>query len=254
MLKALKNTVKLNIFIVCLLLMICSLAEAKDYDGLFFLGLNLHKDVFNDKNIRYAINYAIDRKYIAREIMSEEVVPTGVIPPGLSGYEASPEGFSYDPVKAKKLLKKPLGMELLLLHTDGVKTLLMAQKIKKDLAAVGIKVKTQSVDYSDQRKWEGELRSGRQHLFLMGYKADFYKITEEVNAKTDTLDLIEPLFSSDGTANFTYYDNRRVDGLLDQVAELDRAVSSVRDGKLAEINRAIMKDAPTVNLFYIPKL
>jgi len=216
--------------------------------------MNLQKDVFNDKNVRYAINYAIDRKYIARTIMSEEAVPAGVIPPGLAGYSSSLEGFPYDPAKARKLLKKPLGVELLLLHTDGVRTVAMAQKIKKDLAAVGIKVKTRQISYSEQDKWESELKAGRQHLFLMGYKADFYKITEEANSAADSYDLVEPLFGSDGQANFTCYHNDRVDNLLDQVSALDRAIGSVRDGKLAEIDRLIMKDAPTVNLFYIPKI
>jgi len=147
-----ENTVKLKIFVVSFLLIVSAFAEAKDYDGLFFLGFNLHKDVFNDKNVRYAINYAIDRKYTAKDIVSEEVVPTGVIPPGMSGFDPTFEGFSYDPRKAKKLLKKPLNISLVLLHTDGIKTVKVAEKIVKDLAAVGIKVKPRQVDYSDQDK------------------------------------------------------------------------------------------------------
>jgi len=231
-----------------------SFAKAKEYDGLFFLGFNLHKDVFNDKNVRYAINYAIDRKYIANKIISEEVVPTGVIPPGMSGYEPSFEGFSYDLKKAKKLLKKPLNVELVLLHTDGVKTVGMAEKIVKDLKAAGVKVKTKQVEYSDQDKWESELKSGRHHLFLMGYKAGFVGASGEATSEVDAYDLLSPLFSTDGSANFTYYSNQRVDNLLDQAAATDKAVKGLRDAKLAEASRIIMKDAPTVNLFYIPKL
>jgi len=242
------------ILVFAIIICFSSFAEAKEYDGLFFMGLNLHKDVFNNKNVRYAINYAIDRKYIIKDIISEEVIPTGVIPPGMSGYEPTFEGFSYNPKKAKKLLKKPLNIELVLLHTDGVKTIRIAEKIVKDLKALGIKVKTKQVDYSDQDKWENELKSGRHHLFLMGYKAGFVGASDEATAEVETYDLMAPLFTSDGSANFTYYDNQRVDNLLGQVAATDKAVRGLRDAKLSEVNRIIMKDAPTVNLFYIPKL
>ena len=237
-----------------LLLGFSSFTEAKEYDGLFFMGLNLHKDVFNDKNVRYAINYAIDRKFIAKDIVSEEAIPTGVIPPGMSGFDPTFEGFSHNPKKAKKLLKKSLNIELVLLHTDGVKTIRIAEKIVRDLRAVGIKVKAKQIDYSDQDKWENELKSGRHHLFLMGYKAGFVGASDEATAEVETYDLLAPLFTSDGSANFTYYDNQRVDNLLGQAAETDKAVKGLRGAKLSEVNRIIMKDAPTVNLFYIPKL
>jgi len=244
------KVLKSSCLAVLISLAIFSIAYAKEYDGLFFMGFNLHKDVFNDKNVRYAVNYAIDRKYIANDIMSEEVVPNGIIPPGMEGYSPTLEGFSFDPKKAKKLLKKPLGIELALLHTDGLKTVQIAEKIKSDLAAVGIKVKTKMVDYSDQDKWEAELKSGRHHLFLMGYKAGFIDPTAEVS----TTDLIEPLFGSDGSANFTYYENQRVDNLINQVIQTDKAIAGLRQTKLLEINKIILKDAPTINLFYISKL
>lgn len=163
--------IKKLVFIICLLFVISCLgftAEARQYDGLWFLGFNLHKDIFNDVQTRRAVAQAIDRKFITTRIFSEEVVPNGVIPPGMSGYDPAFRDVGYAPKKNKKLA----GQTLVLLHTDGVKTVKAAQKIKKDLEAVGLKVKLQQAAYSNQDGWERELKSGRHHLFLMGYKND----------------------------------------------------------------------------------
>lgn len=245
--------VKISILgFIILMFGLISPAHAKEYDGLFFMGFNLHKDVFNDKNVRYAINYAIDRKYIVQSIMSEEVVPAGMIPPGMTGYDKALKGLEYEPKKAKRLLKNASGTNLILLHTDGVKTIKIAEKIKKDLNAAGIKVTTRQVEYSDQAKWENELKSGRHHLFLMGYKAGFNDVTME--AKIDSFDLLFPLFSSNGQANFTYYESRQVDNLFDQILVIDKAITDLRGEKLSKINKIVFNDAPSVNLFYIPKL
>jgi ABC-type transport system substrate-binding protein len=290
------------LFLICNLSFgIYSLAEAKEYDGLWFMGFNLHKDIFSDARVRQAVNYAIDRKYIAQRIMSEEVVPSGVIPPNMSGYDPQLKGYDYDVARAKKLLKaaRYSGGKLTLLHTDGVKTISIAKRIKKDLAMVGLEVSLKQMDYSDQEKWQKELESGRHHLFLMGYKitemdkiligdklTKYFHVVgcegipssdnqiifgtyEEATAagyipdpvckpqssvKTDTYDLLNPLFRIQGSANFTFYSNDRVDALLDQILQIDPSLTRVRAVKYMEINRILQKDAPTVNLFYISKL
>ncbi|KAF0134842.1 MAG: peptide/nickel transport system substrate-binding protein [Candidatus Saganbacteria bacterium] len=234
------------------ILLLSPIALAKDYDGLFFMGLNLQKDVFNDVKVRRAINYAIDRKYIATKIMSEEVVPSGIIPPQMVGYNPSFESYKYNPTLAKKGIKEK--MELILLHTDGVKTIAIAEKIKKDLSNVGVKVKLKQVNYSDQDKWEAELKSGRHHLFLMGYKSGFISASNEALSKPNPIELIRALFGLNGEANFTFFYDRRVENLLNQLSETNESMKSLREAKLNEINKIIQDESPTVNLFYIPKL
>jgi len=292
---------RISILVFIFILGSTSLASAKEYDGLWFMGFNLHKDIFSDVRVRQAINHAIDRKYIAQKIMSEEVVPNGVIPPGMSGYDPQLKGYDYDVARAKKLLKAAQypGGKLTLLHTDGVKTISIARSIKKNLAVVGVEVSLKQVEYSDQEKWQKELGSGRHHLFLMGYKVGrldniyigdkltkYFHVTgcenvpasdnqvifgsfEEASAagyipdpsckpqpalKSDTYDLLQPLFHSQGPANFTFYVNDRVDSLLDQASQIDPSLTRVRSGKCQEVDRILQKDAPTVDLFYIPKL
>ena len=158
-------------------LLLISAAQAKEYDGVWFLGLNLDKEIFKKVEVRRAFSHAIDRLTIIQTIVSEEVVPKGVIPPGMAGYDASLEGYAYDVGLAKQLMKQAgVGMNdprlknMVLLHTDGVKTVAIAEQISRDLQKIGAKVILKQVSYSDQSRWYFELKSEKYDLFLMGYK------------------------------------------------------------------------------------
>ncbi len=258
---------KILVIGICILFGICvlgfgywSFAEMKEYDGLWFLGFNMAKDIFGDKNgslVRQAINHAINRKRIV-EIIGDTNIPTGVIPIGMPGYDPELQGFPYNLSLAKSLMLKagyPLNDKrlkvLTLLHTDGKKTIEIAKWIKRDLINLGIDLTLKEVKYEEQEAWERELSSGKYHMLLMGYKATSWGSEE---AKADTVKLLYPLFHSGGSANFTFYSNSRVDELLDQLESIDISLSSMREGKLKEINRVLLEDPPTVNLFYITKL
>lgn len=178
---------RFKIIILVLLLFFVSLpaiaatneAIQKSYDGLWFMGFNFHKDIFegdSGKSVRKAVNMAINRKHIAISIIGDAVVPNGVIPPGMDGYDPSLKGYPYDAKKAKALLRQsgylknnqPIKMSLL--HTDGVKTREIANLIKKNLGTIGIKLSLKEVSYKDAGQWDDELESGVFHLFLIGYK------------------------------------------------------------------------------------
>ena len=285
----------------------CSFAVVKEYDGLWFLGFNLHKDLFAEVGVRKAFNHAVDREFIAKEIMSVEVTPTGSTPPGMNGYDKNLKGSSFNIKLAKKLMREagyPMRdkrlKDLSLLHTDGVKTIRIAEKIQSDLRKIGVKVSLKQVSYKDRDIWGAELMSGRHHMFLMGYKVEleplifvgdkdyqiFHKVGcekvpavpekmilfssyEEALAQNyspcfeckpkpspliDAYDLLQPLFHSNGAANFTYFQNDDVDKLFDQLSEIDITLTKERAPKLKKIDRIIQDKAPVIDLFYITKL
>src|SRR5207344_2019515 len=72
-----------------------------------FVELDMREAPFNKKEVRQAANYAIDRQAIVDKLMGGlgKVVPT-IINPLAFGYEPKVEGYSYDPKKAKELLKQ----------------------------------------------------------------------------------------------------------------------------------------------------
>ena len=119
----------------------------KRYDGVWFLGFNLNKDIFKGKSgrlLRQAFATSIDKKYITYKVMGDSIVPTGIIPPGMSGYDEKLAGYPYDIPAAKKLLKTA-GFspgdkrikQFTLGHTDGKKTVEIAKVIENQLTAIG---------------------------------------------------------------------------------------------------------------------
>ncbi len=312
-----KSKFKISLFLLIFTLFVASPSLAattegtvvKQYDGLWFLGFNMHKDIFSDRNgpaVRKAFNMAIDRDWIVGNVVKDNITPSGAIPPGMLGYDKDLKGYQFDLSGAKALMKAagypPSDQrlkKLTLLHTDGDKTVEIAKWIKRYLINLGVDLQLVQVKFSDNDSWARELRSGKYHMFLMGYKAtifnqiligdtgtklfhttdcagipsaevqEFFGSYDEAisygympdpackpqrKSDPDAFTLLEPLFHSQGDVNFTFYTNARVDSLLDQMLEIDGQLISTRVAKLKEINKLLLDDPPTVNIFYITKL
>ncbi|MEA3493606.1 MAG: ABC transporter substrate-binding protein [Candidatus Margulisiibacteriota bacterium] len=251
-----------SLLIVSLLIVNCSFALAKEYDGLWFMAFNQKNPVLKDLRVREAVDQTINKKYILTEIISEEVVPGSYIPPKMIGYDPDLAPREMDVSYAKLLMKGsnyPMNDKrlktLTLLHTDGLMTVAIANQIQKDLRNIGMKVKLVEIPYSDEDKWIDGLSSGKHDLYLLGYKANIKQLfTEEAAANYDSYTLIEPLFKSDGNANFSRYDNPRVDKLLGQLENINPALKGDRNEKLKEVNDILYEDVPAVLIFYIEKL
>ena len=265
--KARRNLKSRKLFIIGFLVGILmfgfsSFASAKEYDGIWFMGFNVNKEPFKTVETRKAANQAIKVEEIAIKIISSETTPASIIPPTMLGYDPDITPIYYDVKEAKGLMKKagyPMNdkrlKNLSLLHTDGIKTKQIAELISKSLRNIGIKVNLVEVSYIDEDKWVDELTSGKHDLFLMGYKADIAKLfTEEATSQGDAYNLVEPLFGTKGTANFTGYSNSEVDKLLEQISGFKLALKSERHDKLKKVNQLLSKDRPVVVLFYIEKL
>jgi len=256
------------VFVICLLscflyLVSSASAASKAYDGIWFMGFKTNEGPFKSPEVRQAVNSVISKNDIALKLASKEAVPVSVIPPGMLGYDPDLEAAPYDVKYAKFLMKKagyamndPRIKNLSLLHTDGLLTVKIAKRVQADLRRIGMKVKLVEVPYQNENKWIGELVSGKHDLYFMGYKAGYEKLfTDEAEAQEiDSASLIEPLFKTNGEANFTNYSNPEVDKLLDQVSGYNLALKSERHNKLKKINQILFKDKPAVVLFYIEKL
>jgi len=287
-----------------------SFASAKEYDGVWFLGFNMHSKLFNDENgkvVRQAVVTSIDRDKIAKKIVVDETVPIGIIPPGMEGYDPALTPYPFDYAAAKKLMRSA-GYTLsdkrikhvTFLMSDGEKTKLIVDEIKRDLINIGFDITTTVVKYSNTKVWEKELTSGKYDMFVMGYKAGsvgeifiadkatgiFHTFTcfrnttieadqqyfdrysdavasgfspctvckPEPEKPPTTLELVRPLFYSRETANASYFENKRVDVLIEEISMLDEKLIASRKDKFEEIGRIIWEDIPVVPLFYITKL
>lgn len=124
--------------------------------SLGYLSMNNARVPFDNRLVRLALNYAIDKETIANTLFhGESVVAKGVIPPGMLGHSTSRAGFPYDPTKAKQLLAEagyPNGFTVHFSTHDrkrhfnpvGAK---LAEQVQRDLAKVGITATIDQMEY-----------------------------------------------------------------------------------------------------------
>ena len=115
-----------------------------------YLSINNRVKPFNDKRVREAINYAINKEALAKVAYAGYAVPmSGIIPPKLpTSLKMGP--WPYDPKKARELLKEagyPNGFETTLWSAYTNTTASKAvQFIQQQLRQVGIKVTTRLLE------------------------------------------------------------------------------------------------------------
>jgi peptide/nickel transport system substrate-binding protein len=120
-----------------------------------------------DVRVREALNYAVDRDSIVREILggTTRVASQGVVP-GAPGYNPDLKPYPYDPAKAKALLAAAgytNGFPLTIAVYSGLlpNDTTMFQKMAQDFAAVGVKVELRTMTFADYARrlfngdWQG---------------------------------------------------------------------------------------------------
>jgi peptide/nickel transport system substrate-binding protein len=121
--------------------------------------LRLDKEPWNNKLVRKAANYAIDREGICKSLLNGTCIPaTGVAYPGHPWFGKPKETYSYNPAKARELLRqagfdgtKRPAKAVHLISTSGSGQMLplaMNELIQKNLKDVGIDVDLQPVEWN----------------------------------------------------------------------------------------------------------
>jgi oligopeptide transport system substrate-binding protein len=203
---------------------------------------------FDNLKVRQAINMAINKERIVKIINGRADVTNQPLPPGMAGYDKDYKGYSYDPEKAKALLKEASydsgqSFDLYAYNTDPNPRI--AQAIQQDLAAVGIKVAIKSLDQANVIAAGGEpdqaplIWSGG-----MGWIADF----------PDPSDFYAPILGCAGAVkggwNWALYCNKDIEAMA---AKADAMVSAdqaqARADLWKQIFTKIQDDAPWVPVF-----
>ncbi len=99
-----------------------------------YLALNMEKPPFDNKLVRQAMNYAINKQDIIDGVYGGlGQVAKNPLPPGMWSYNDKIEDYPYDPVKAKELLVKAG-------YADGFSTTLWAMPVSRPYNPNGKKV------------------------------------------------------------------------------------------------------------------
>jgi ABC-type transport system substrate-binding protein len=213
-----------------------------------YLGFQLDTNVlatsaWNNKLVRQAINYAIDKQKIITYLRAGVGIPAnaGFVPPSLKGNEAS-NVKNYDLEKAKTLLaeagyKDGVGLPKLVISTTA-NYLDICELIQNQLKAIGIKSQVDVLPSSNHRQL---VANGQLRFFRKSWIADF------PNAENFMC-----LFASNNKApngpNYTRYQNAEMDALIEQATiATDFAMQQYL---FAKADSLLQEELPVIPLFY----
>ena len=142
-----------------------------------YLSMNAMKPPFDKVEVRQAINMAIDKAAILKEVYQGAGMPAkNPLPPTIWSYDDTTVDYTYDPVKAKEMLAKAgvtsLDTDLWWMpvqrpYNPNAKR--MAEMMQSDLEKVGIHAKLVSYEWGEYRK---RLQAGEHQMGLLGWTGD----------------------------------------------------------------------------------
>jgi peptide/nickel transport system substrate-binding protein len=206
-----------------------------------YVGINNTKAPFNDKKLRQAMNYAVNKDAIIQNVLFGAGTMANTYLPKMYGHDDSIAGYPYDLDKATALVAESAGKdgfsaELLISAGDPVGAQ-VGQLIAADLAQIGGKITITQVDPATN--------TDRVHGMKYDMSPTYY-----------TTDIIDPdelttfAVQSDGgtQAVWTGYKNEEVDKLVRQAqGELDK---DKRLGIYKQIQQLVSDDAHILYLYY----
>jgi peptide/nickel transport system substrate-binding protein len=209
----------------------------------WYLGINNQKKPFDDKRVRQALNYAVNKDAIVRDVLKGTGTPSrGPVLPNTWAADATLKTYPFDPDRAKKLLAEagyPNGFSTTLWVPEsgsGMQSpVAMSTVMQSNLKAVGVNVTLQTMEWG---AYLAKLRTKEQELFALSWMAG----TEDPDMVMYPL-----LHSSQWTPNGpnrALYKNPKFDDLLQQARlTTDQAR---RASLYKEAQRLLVDDAPWV--------
>lgn len=212
-----------------------------------FIGINTKTKYLDDPRVRQALNYAIDKEAIVKNILlgyAKTVVSP--MPSGFFGFCETKPQYSYDPEKAKALLKEagvPDKLEVRFVSSTGryLQDFQVSEAVAGYLKAVGIETKVQTTDWGTYLSWitGKKPEEAVTDLYFLGWAGGYPHGSHTMS-----------MFQTGAFFNGGFYSNPKLDELIKQAdAEMDLT-------KAAEIycqaNQTVWEDAPWIFLYQQP--
>ena len=217
----------------------------KIYPHVWPYQINVLRPPFDNKQVRQALNYAIDRESLCRDLLNDICIPaTGFAYPDHESFGNPAETYTYDPDKARALLEES-GVELpvtfrALISTSGsgqMSPLPMNEFIQRNLKEVGVEMELVTMD------WNALL----SRAFFRNNGYTFTEENEDLDAYNISYAFVEPgvwakFFGTDGVINKGGYGNPEADEYFRQAQETFDFAEQAE--LLAKAHEIIIDDAP----------
>lgn len=206
-----------------------------------YIGFNNDKELFKNKDLRLAINYAIDKEALIDVVLNGAgKVATSPIAPGVFGFTDKTESYGYDLKKAKEYMERSgvaPGTKIKLTIFEGNSNTQVAEIVQAQLREIGIEVEIESLEVGTFWQYTA---NGKHDMFLGSWGC----VTGDADYG---LYAMYHSSAKGAPGNRSFYGNPKVDELLDLGKEtIDPAK---RKGIYEEIQKLIVEDAPDVMLY-----
>jgi peptide/nickel transport system substrate-binding protein len=217
------------------------LFKKQEWGELRFAPCSFKNPPMDNAKVRQALNYAVDKKSIIDKVCyGYAAALDGPIPAGMWGYEKSLSPFTYDPAKARQLLKEagfPNGFSVEMGYPEAdSERREVAMVVQSNLKDAGIDVKLTGYSWPTylDMYWGGTLP-----LLMAKWSPlpdpDFL-LTSQFHTK-----------NQGKGGNVCFYSNPQVDDLLDKArVEVDR---QKRKQMYINVQQLLFQDAPWVFLY-----
>jgi peptide/nickel transport system substrate-binding protein len=218
----------------------------RSYPHVWPYSLNLKIPPWDNKLVRQAANYAIDREGLCKSLLNDTCSPaTGVVYPGHPWFGAPKQTYTYDPKKAKELMQQggyggKRVKTSFLISTSGSGQMLplpMNEFVQESLREIGIDVELIPIEWNTLTSW---IRKG------------FVEEHADTGAMNVSFNFVEPFsafvrfFHSTSvpprSLNVMHYLNPEADRLIEAAeASFD---PTTRDETLGKLHALVMDEAP----------
>lgn len=207
----------------------------------FYMDSDLNE--IQSKQIREAINYGFDRKKMMTYLRNGIGIAAngGFIPKGLPGYNAN-IGYTYQPVKAKKLIAEYKAQnnnktpEVTITTTSNY--LNFCEYIQRELTKIGLNINVDVIPASTLK--EGKA-NGKLDLFRASWVADYPDAQNYLSL------FYTENFAPNGP-NYTHFTNPDFDKWYNQAFSTTKASERIK--LYAKMDSLVIKNAPIVPLYY----
>lgn len=212
--------------------------------GYTYIGLNTNSAPLDNVLVRQAISHLVNREAIVSFVLNGIGEPgVSMISPNLPWFNPDVSRYDYDPERARELLAEAGfdgGMTLRVHTNEAPVRIQIAEILQAELAEIGI---TLEINVEEFGAFNDRVQTTDDYdMFILGFGGQ--------------LDLDRSMycqFTTNGSSNFTYYSNERVDELL----EAGRRVPSDSQESIdiySEAQMIVVEEAPVIYVNYTEEI
>jgi len=202
--------------------------------------MNVRQKPFDDRRVRQALNYALDKAHVIKLLQGAAVPSHGILPPGVFGRDDALPPYPHDPARARALLAEagyPHGFDVELVTTSDDEADRLGQSLQYDLAQVGVRVRITEMAFAS---YVTAIGSPTGPAFALGtWQGDYPDPTSFLDAQFHSR-----MITEQNSNNDCFYANPELDALLD--AARGEGDPDKRAAMYHRAERILYDDAPWI--------